>query len=325
VNLAELRTELAAGTIRPAYLVIGEEFLLRDDALALLRDAVLAAETEAFNFDRLDGESTRPAALLDAVGTLPVMAERRLVVLREPESARGGAKTLTDAIAEAVPSLGDASDVVLVVVAAKADRRSRWTKAFRDPAAEVRCDAPRGARDLVAFIREEAKRQGVELERDAADLLAERVGPQLLLLRREIEKAALLAGSGQRVTRDHVAEGTCDVAEEPIWDLTDAIGDGRGADALISLAKILAAGAAPPQVLGALAAHFRKLLRLRTGGSAAGPSFVVKKLEGQAGRYTTRRLLACLRAIHAADLALKGAGALRPEMAVERLVIGLAS
>ena len=128
---------------------------------------------------------------------------------------------------------------MLVVVAAKVDRRARWTKVFRDPAAEVRCDPPRGGREVVAFVREEAKRQGVAIERGAAELLAERVGPQLLLLRREIEKAALLAGPGEPVSRDHVAAGTCDVAEEPIWDLTDAIGEGRAADALIALGKIL--------------------------------------------------------------------------------------
>jgi DNA polymerase-3 subunit delta len=325
VNLAELREELLAGVIRPAYLVVGEEPLLRDDALALLREAVLAGGPEDFNFDRLDGESARPAALLNAVGTLPVMAERRLVMLREPESARGGAKELTDAVTEAVSALGAESDAVLVVVAAKADRRALWAKAFRGPAAEVRCDPPRGGREVAVFVHEEAKRQGVAIERGAAELLAERVGPQLLFLRREIEKAALLAGPGEPVTRDHVAAGTCDVAEEPIWDLTDAIGDGRVADALIALARILRAGSAAPQVLGALAAHFRKLLRLRTGGRAAGPPFVVRKLERQAGRYTPRRLSACLRAIHDTDVALKGAGALGPEMALERLVIGLAS
>ena len=37
-----------------------------------------------------------------------------------------------------------------------------------------------------------------------------------------------------------------------------------------------------------------------------------------------RRLLACLGAIQQTDLALKGAGGLRPELALERLVMGLA-
>ena len=76
-------------------------------------------------------------------------------------------------------------------------------------------------------------------------------------------------------------------------------------------------------LLGSLASHFRRLLRLRSGGSVAGAPFVRRKLERQAGRYTPTRLLACLRAIHETDTALKGEGALGPELALERLVIGL--
>jgi len=325
MNVGDLRSELAQGQIRSAYLVVGEEPLLRDDAVALLRERALSPGTEDFNLDRLDGSSTRVAALLDAVSTLPVMAERRFVLLREPETARGNAKPLTDAIADTVPGLAERQDVVFVVVAEKADRRSRWTKAFREPAAVVECDPPRRGRELVAFIRSEAKRQGVDLLPASAAMLAERTGPQLLMLRSEIAKASLLAGVDQPVRPEHIAAGTRDVAEESIWDLTDAIGEGRGSDALASLAKILAAGSAPPQVLGALASHFRKLLRLRSGGAASGPPFAIRKLEKQAGRYTVRRLRACLRAIHETDLALKGAGALGPGMAIERLVIGLAA
>ena len=50
----------------------------------------------------------------------------------------------------------------------------------------------------------------------------------------------------------------------------------------------------------------------------------MKKLESQAQRYTSRELLGCLRDIHLTDTALKGAGALTPDLALERLVIGLA-
>ena len=61
------------------------------------------------------------------------------------------------------------------------------------------------------------------------------------------------------------------------------------------------------------------------GGAVSGPPFVRKKLESQARRYGARRLRGALDAIHETDLALKGAGALRPELALERLVIALAS
>ena len=116
--------------------------------------------------------------------------------------------------------------------------------------------------------------------------LAERIGAQPLLLRQEIAKLSLLAGPEREVTLEHVVAAAVDVAEEPVWDLTDAIGDGRGADALALLARLARGGAAPPLVLGALAAHFRRLLRLRGGGSLGVPPFVRQKLEAQAQRYT---------------------------------------
>jgi DNA polymerase-3 subunit delta len=174
-------------------------------------------------------------------------------------------------------------------------------------------------------MKEEAQRQGVELAADAAGLLGERIGPQLLLLRQEIEKAALLAGPGTRIERKDVELSVAAVAEEPIWDLTDAIGQGQTANAVDLLARMLNHGAAAPAILGALASHFRKLVRVGHGESVAGPPFVVRKLEQQARRLTPRRLVICLRAIHRTDVELKGASVMRPDRALEQLVLVLAS
>jgi DNA polymerase-3 subunit delta len=319
----ELRAELAAGTLRSSYLIVGEEPLQRDEARAALREHVLAGAPADFNFDRLEGASTTPAQLIDALRTLPVMAEHRLVELREPESTRAAGRGLAEALATLVEELARGSRSVLVVVAAKADRRTRWVRSVGE-AASVHCDPPRGRRELVAFIRAEAKRQQVALAKEVPEQLAERIGAQPLLLRQEIAKLSLLAGAQREVTREHVVAAAVDVAEEPIWDLTDAIGDGRGAEALALLARLARGGAAPPLVLGALASHFRRLLRLRGGDRLAVPPFVRQKLEAQAQRYSESRLVACLGAIHETDLALKGSGALPPGMALERLVIGLA-
>jgi DNA polymerase-3 subunit delta len=320
VTLEELREELARGELRPAYLLLGAEALLREEALAALRTAVLGPGPADFDLDRLDGEGVTPSGLVDAVRTLPVVAPRRLVILREPEPRASG-RGVGEALALLLPQLGSGA-TVLVVVAEKADARMRWVKAF--PAdAVLRCDPPRSERELLAFVRDEARRNGVTLGPGVAELLAERVGPQLLLLRRELEKLALLAPAGGSVGRAEVAAGTPLLAAEPVWDLTDAIGEGRTAEALRLLARLLAAGTAPPLLLGSLASHFRRLLRLRSGGSVQAPPFVRRKLDQQARRYGPRRLGACLRAIHETDLALKGAGHVPPELALERLVLGL--
>jgi DNA polymerase-3 subunit delta len=326
VTLDDLREELRAGRIRGAYLLAGGEALVRDDALAALEEAVLAGAPREFNRDRLDGETAGAGELLDAVRTLPVLAARRLVILREPEARRNAAlgEALPGLVRELVEGPG-AGATVLVVCAAEPDGRSAWVKAFRDPAARIECEAPTRAQELVAFVRAEAKRQGVALAPGAAELLAERVGPQLLWLRQELAKASLFAGPGEAVTRAHVAALASDVAEEPIWDLTDAIGEGRGADALVVLHKLLGAGAPPMVVLGSLASHFRRLVRAGGGGRIQAPPFVQRKLQSQARRYGPERFGACLRALHEADERLKGQGSLPPELTLERLVLGLSA
>ena len=52
MNLAELERELAERGARRAYLLAGAEVLLRDDALAALRAAVLKGADPAFALDR---------------------------------------------------------------------------------------------------------------------------------------------------------------------------------------------------------------------------------------------------------------------------------
>ena len=322
----ELAQEISAGRIRPAYLLAGGEPLLRDDALAVIEQAVLSSAPRDFNLDRLEVARSTPGRLEEALDNLPVMAERRLVILREAE---GRASKLDEAwtrVIEAwLATAGDSATAVLVVVVSKVDRRNKWVKAFKDPAAHIDCDPPKGARDLAKFLKEEARRQGVELASEAAGLLGERVGPQLLLLRQEIEKAGLLAGPGAPIERKHVEMSVAAVAEEPIWDLTDAIGQGKTADAVDLLARMLNHGAAAPAILGALASHFRKLVRVGHGEAVGGPPFVVRKLEQQARRYPARRLVVCLRAIHRTDVELKGASVMRPDRALEQLVLVLAS
>jgi len=323
VTPEELTHELTQGQIRPAYLLAGPEPLLRDDALAALRERVLADGASDFNLDRVSGAATAPAQLEDLLRTLPVMAERRLVVLSEPEPKRGAGRELAGALPDLLQQLAQQQTTVLVICADKVDRRSRWVKAFADPLAVVACEAPRRHRELVAFVRGEAVRQGVEFAPAAADALVERIGAQLLLLRNEIAKAALLAGQGLRVERSHIEAGASLLAEEPIWDLTDAIGQGRQADALTLLDRMLRGGAPAPVILGSLASHFRKLTRLRSGGRVPGPPFVTKKLGSQAQRYSQPQLLGCIRAIHEADTALKGAGSTAPDLTLERLVLNL--
>jgi DNA polymerase-3 subunit delta len=319
----ELVQELRAGRLRPAYLLAGAEALLRDESVAAIRGAALGESASDFDLDRLEGDRASPAELLDALRVLPVLAPRRMVWLREPEASRRGGG-VAEALADALGEVCTQEKTILVVTAERVDRRARWVKAFREPAVVVACDPPKGLRAVDGFAREEARRLGVRLGSGAAEALAAATGPQLLLLRQELEKAALLAGPGATVTREHVVRSASDVAEEQIFELTDAIGEGRTADALVALARLLGQGAAPPALLGALAGQFRRLLRASHGERLKGHPFAVEKTERQARRYSPARLRASLEAIHEVDEVLKGRGAVDGKLVLERLVMGLA-
>lgn len=326
LSFGDLTDELSRGTVRPSYLLAGSETLLRDDALYAIEDAVLGegsrgARSSDWNYDRLDGDRAKPEQLDGALRTLPMMAERRLVCVREP-GAKRGKNPLFDTLAEAVKELSEGGPVVLVVTAENADRRSAWTKGF---SARVDCVSPKDRRAALTWITAEAKRQEASIDRGGAALLLERTGPHLQALRSEIAKCVLLASPKTQLSADLVRDAVADVAPEPIWDLTDAIGEGRTGDALAILIRLLEGGAPHPVVLGALAGHFRKLIRARHGEAIAGPPFVRKKLDTQAARYTPARLRTCLAAIHESDEILKGQGAVAPDMALERLVLGLAT
>ncbi len=319
-----LRDELAGGRVRPAYLLAGEEALFRDRSLAAIRAATLGEAESDFDLERLDGERASASQLVDALRALPVLAPRRLVVLREPEGRRGKSDALVEALAGAVRELAEQSQTVLVVLAAKVDKRSAWVRAFAEPAALVVCDPPKAGRAVAAFASAEARRLGIALGPGAAEALADAVGPQLLRLVSELEKAALFAGPGERVSRAHVHEAVAAVPDEKIWDLTDATFDGRSGDALAALAGLLASGVPAPVVLGSLASQLRKLARARAGEAVAGHPMVVRRIEAQAQRRSLGRWLAGLRAAEQADERLKGRGSLPAERVLEQLVLSLA-
>lgn len=320
----DLQAELASARIRPAYLLGGMEALLREDCRNAVRTAVLGDNFDAFQCDFIDASTAAASDVLDAVRVISMLGERRYVELRMPGTGK------REKILQAVESVVTEQSAqpndftcVFVVIAEKVDARASWVKAFKNPAVFVRCDPLKARSALVTFIRGEAKNRGITLGNGVVESLLERAGADLLVLRSELEKLALFVGEKAKVTESHVREVVADIAEEPIWDLTDAIGEGYQATALRVLKRIIDSGAPEPVILGALASHWRKLLRLKQGGEVPGHPFALKKLHSQARRYPLVQLEDGLHEIWEVDEILKGRGQLGPRIALERLVLNL--
>jgi len=253
----ELTRELASGKLRPVYLLWGPETLLLDRALAEIEKQALAGAMLEFNCDRFRARESSAAEVAAAAQTLPVMAERRLVVLKELEAWR------VEEQEKLVPVLEKPSpQTCLVLVAEEVDGRRKLAKAVAAAGAVVEFKHPYPGQ-LPALIKELAAQQGKNIEADAVDLLIELKGNNLQMLAQEMEKLALYVDANKTITREHVAESVADTKLSVVFEFTDAVGERNVEKALRVFRRMMETGEAPLAVLGMVARHFRLIWKIQ--------------------------------------------------------------
>src|ERR1051325_10980727 len=83
---------LKHGDPDPVYYLHGEEDVLKDEAIRALVDRAVPLEGRDFNFDSRSAAGLDPEAMHALLNTLPMLAERRAVVLRGVEQLRKKSK-----------------------------------------------------------------------------------------------------------------------------------------------------------------------------------------------------------------------------------------
>jgi DNA polymerase III subunit delta len=253
----ELKQELKGGKLRPVYLLWGPETLLVDRALAEIERQALQGAMVAFNCDRFRARDAGAAEVAAAAQTLPMMAERRLVVVKELEAWRvEEQEKLVSYLESPAPS------TCLVLVAEEVDARRKMAKAVQAKGAAVEFKHPY-PNQLPALIKEMAGTHGKGLETDAVELLIELKGNNLQMLEQELEKLALYVGDQKTITREHVAESVADTKLSVVFEFTDAVGERDAEKALRVFRRMMETGEAPLAVLGMVARHFRLIWKIQ--------------------------------------------------------------
>jgi DNA polymerase-3 subunit delta len=307
------------------YAVVGEDDLLRDEAVACLKTAVVGAQGDAFNSNLFYGDEAEGLEIAACASEPAVFASRRLVVVK-------GADKLPAKQAEALlPYLECPNDsTTLALVASKLDRRLKFTQMLMKSAVVVDCSPPKESQ-YVPWLKAEAARLGIKLEEGAIELLKESCAGSLYAARRELEKLASYVPSDRAVTAADVAVMRGIEPGASVFDLTAAIGAGDRARALAIMARNLESGEAPLKILGALVWQYRRLWKakdlMREGGRQVevartfrmDPSSVRAFLD----RFSERHLMEAFRRFQLADNALKGGSSGRPERILDQLMFGL--
>ena len=324
-----VRKQIAQRKPEPVYLIVGDDEVEMSRLAAEFVDLV-DEELRPFNAERVyAGErGVTPAAIVESARTLPMMADRRvLVVLRAERLLKPKRRGRAAADAEAAgdgdepPSDLDVLEAyirepvpqtTMVLVAADADRTRKIYKALQKQAAIVECWGLKGSRDAKgidlrqvartaeALVKEAVAAAGQEIDGPAARLIAERAGTDIGRLRGDVDRLLLFAAGKPKITRADAEEVVSAETAQDDWAVTNAIQRRDAADALRQLALALDAGGVSYQILGQLAWFVREKMPMTN----------------------PRQVPAAIEALFRTDMDLKSSGG-DPRILLERLVIEL--
>lgn len=293
-----------------AFFFFGDEEYQKDAAVKAVRDAYLDPATADFNLDRLRGTEVSLEALASVLGTPPMMADWRVVILSEGEALAGKPSmrtTLLDVVREPPPGL------VLIVTAtipsgSKARFYSDLGKAARS--AEFKSlgedDAPGW---LMEFVKDEF---GREIQPDAAVAVVAALGSSMGPLAAEAQKLAAVAEDGEPITLDVVRAAGTHLPVVNRWEWMESVGGGDFRRALEDLPVLLAQGDSGVGLTIGLATQLLRVGVFLEGGRAAlegallpHQRWLAGKVAGQASAWSRDGLANALLELEYVDRQLK--------------------
>ncbi|HVH87783.1 MAG TPA: DNA polymerase III subunit delta [Terriglobales bacterium] len=344
--------DISTRKLRPAYVLVGDEVFFRDRCRAALIQHLVTPELRDFSLHDLDLAETSVTEILDLARTPSLMAPFQVFFIRGVKAlySRGSHQEEFAAIEEYCRNPNP--DAVLIFVAdhisIPADAR-RMDMQDKDRYERIRetvgeyCAVIELARvdegDGIRWVVEQAAKDEVKIDADAARELVDALGADMMLVSNELEKLILFVGPKKRITIGDVETMVLAAKQRSLYELTDAISAKDRVRALSVLDAMLASEEGEEAAIGhiyMLARTFRQMLVIleknvrdsRTIWQALWqgfrlPPFAAEDVIRQARRYKSRReLTRALRLLARADLALRSNPASKC-LVLEKLVFDL--
>ncbi len=289
--------------------------------------------------DRMDMDGTNAALadVLDNLRTPGLFAGHKLVVLENAEAFMGAEdrRRAMERYAE-----NPCAEATLLMRCASGWRPGNFDKLVAKVGAVIKCDSPTPMEAVKWCAARSLRRHQAEMEPAAAELLVEKLGPDLGRLDAELGKLAAAAarpGAGTtKVTRAIVQEFTGLSREEQAWEIQGPVLEGKADAALIKLDELLRVSRVPEVMIGwslvDLARKVHDASCLLSQGESEGAVAKALKLWGPASSSVVRagrriKPAAAARLFRIAvetDRATKNGTAPEPARAFEGLMVQLA-
>ncbi|HWW23905.1 MAG TPA: DNA polymerase III subunit delta [Edaphobacter sp.] len=356
-------SEIAApATIRPGYVLIGDEVFLYDRCRKAVLSTLAPEDTRDFCLHDLDLTETSIFEILDRAQTPSLMAPFQVIFVRNLKTLYGrGSKKEEFAAIDAYFRSPNPSALILFVAdhlriptdLRKMDyqdkeRYERIRETLGDWCGIIEL-ARVDENDAIKWVTTTAESRNVKFDPDAARELVDSLGADMMLIASEFEKLLLYVGARgteelarNRVTLGDVETMVLAAKQRSLYELTDAISAKDRPRALLLLHGLLnASDGGEDAAIGhlyMLARTFRQMLIISEKNVRDSraiwqvlwqgfrmPPFAAEDLIKQARRYKSRReLTRAIRLVARADLELRSSPA-NKLLVLERLILDLST
>lgn len=294
---------IKAGQVGECYLFEGAEEYIKQQALKQLCSKLLPTGLEEMNLTDLTDPD--PDTLISAAETLPFMADKRVMVVRECSLITSGRKAEDEKKAEAIAEyIGHIppSTCLVFYVKGKADGRKKLYTLLKKKNVIVDF-SPMNDVECADWARRAMRRMGKNLSSESAGQLVFTVGRDAALLRQEMEKLASYLDERTDVTGADIDAVCTRSTECTVFQMVDAQVAGNNDAAFALLRDMVRMGESRIGILAMLLRqyrilyHMRCLLEERTPQNAQAsllgiPPFSVARTQQQARRFDKERLRA---------------------------------
>jgi DNA polymerase-3 subunit delta len=212
--LKTVRDAIARKHFDGVYYIHGDDEFQKNDAIQQLVNAAIDPATRDFNLENRRGGEINGEILESLVGTPPMMAERRAVVIREVNALKKDARTLLDRYIKQ-PS----PDTILLLVTAPGAKSDKVLQQSTTPLDFAPLEDHRIPKWIAHYV---SNKFTTEITLEAADLLHSTVGNDLYQIVAELDKLVSYT-NGAIITEDAVSDVVGIRRGETLSDLMDAV------------------------------------------------------------------------------------------------------
>ncbi len=315
MSFEEIMASLKKREFKPIYFFDGEETYYMDVMTEYIAENVLAVEERDFNQTILYAKDLDPSELSIHVKQFPMLAERRVVIVKEAQTWSRKLDALLPLVDHPVPTT--------VLVINYRDKKLNGTTALakRLKKAGVYHNGTRlYDNKIIPWLTQRSKERNMDLDSRAAVMLAESIGSDLTNLNKALDRLDLVNEGGGKITAEMVQKHIGISKDFNVFELQKALGLGDTEKAMM-IANHFANNEKDHHVImivSRLFHYYSKLILMRSElkgaddrklASALGvhPYFVGEYKKAAAG-HSQMRLMKIIEILHDIDLKSKGVG-----------------